>query len=142
MIETQLENIHAVLVEIRDLIKKETAGSTTTCTVFAKDVDPDTVVKPIEPAKKRDKKGTNETPEKQPDLDTEVTPEPEPEKQSDPATETPTLDQLRDLGKRITEAGKFAEAKEWIRSKDATSLQTLSPDQYSAFAEFAKTLLA
>ena len=139
MIETQLENIHAVLVEIRDLIKKETAGSTTTCTV-----DPDTSVKPIdpEPAKKRDKKGTNETPEKQPDLDTEVTLEPEPEKQPDLDTETPTLDQLRDLGKRITEAGKFAEAKEWIRSKDATSLQTLSPDQYTAFAEFAKTLLA
>ena len=130
MIETQLKNIHAVLTEIRDLLKKETGEATTTCTVFAKDVDPDIVVKPIEPAKKRDKKGTNETPA------------PGSEKQPDPATDTPTLDQLRDLGKRITEAGKFAEAKEWIRSKDATSLQTLSPDHYTAFSEFAKTLLA
>ena len=136
MIETQLKNIHAVLTEIRDLLKKETGEATTTCTVFAKDVDPDIVVKPIEPAKKRDKKGTNETPAPGPEK------QPEPEKQPDPATDTPTLDQLRDLGKRITEAGKFAEAKEWIRSKDATSLQTLSPDHYTAFSEFAKTLLA
>lgn len=134
MIETQLENIHAVLVEIRDLIKQPFDPKQIEALAKVFEAEP--------PAKKRDKKGTNETPEKQPDLDTEVTPEPEPEKQPDLDTETPTLDQLRDLGKRITEAGKFAEAKEWIRSKDATSLQTLSPDQYTAFAEFAKTLLA
>ena len=122
MIETQLENIHAVLTEIRDLIKQPFDPKQIEALAKVFEAEP--------PAKKRDKKGTNETPA------------PGSEKQPDPATDTPTLDQLRDLGKRITEAGKFAEAKEWIRSKDATSLQTLSPDLYTAFSEFAKTLLA
>jgi len=122
MIETQLENIHAVLTEIRDLIKQPFDPKQIEALAKVFEAEP--------PAKKRDKKGTNETPA------------PGSEKQPDPATDTPTLDQLRDLGKRITEAGKFAEAKEWIRSKDATSLQTLSPDHYTAFSEFAKTLLA
>jgi hypothetical protein len=113
MIETTLENIHAVLTEIRDLMVADKL-----CDIAKEPAK--------KPSKKEAKEPTKETPT------SEVTPD----------TETPTLADLKVLGKRITEAGKFAEAKEWIRSKDATSLQTLAPEFYGEFAEFAKTLLA